>query len=250
MMTMVRLFSAATVVAILALSPVVQAEIITLEAVQDATIINKPSTGRDTTTDGNNLEIRKNGSNDRQEVLYQFDLSNLPGEITAAHIELYDLNGGTAAFGTVHYFATPDPNATNEQLTVLNANDDVAFDQDGMHEEYITFNTYSNAVNGDYWTEQPGATMALNIGADNTAGQYYASADADETGLVILNAAKDNPGYIILLGWDSVSSRTFSDREGGHAPRLVLTAVPEPGTLVLLAGGLVCLAATLRGRRE
>lgn len=252
-MTLVRLcIFAASVAAILIVSPVVQAETITLDAVQDTTLIEAPSTERDTPHDDSKIVISSiNKTTDRAMALFQFDLSGLPGEITAAHIELYDLgtSGYTTAFVTRHYILTPSAGATDEELVVLNAGNDVAFDKDGMHEEYCTYNTYTGATGGGHWSESS-SYIAQSIAADNSVG-YYSSPDfnTNQTMLDLLNENRTGKGYVIILGYRNASKRIFDDREGDYAPRLVVDAVPEPGTFVLLAG-LGCLAALLRGRKE
>jgi hypothetical protein len=235
-----------------ALSTAVQAEIITLEAVQDSVISNKPNTTRDTLGDDQGLRIANISISDRTDVLYQFDLSDVSQEIISAHIELYDTGNGTqgsSAFSATHYILTPDDEATDEQLTVTNSSTNVGLDQDGMHEEYMTFNVYYNAgsTHGGYWIESAG-TMPISIAADNTTGEYYASDDADTTGLDVLNENRTGKGYVILAGWHSTNSRVFSDRESGHAPRLVIETIPEPASVILIAMGL--LGMVWYGRRR
>lgn len=251
-MTSARLFFvAASIAALLTASAVVQAETITLDAVQDS-YIRSYSTYANSTYDNLGVRISNSSSSDRSIGLYQFDLSGLSGDILSAHVELYDLGTGGAqssAFAVVHYIVTPDVGATNEELTVLNSNNGVAFDEDGMHEEYATYNAYAAAVDtSGYWNESPTSSMRMDIAANNEVG-YYNSVDADEDALTLLNANKNDKGYVVLLGWRTTGKRLFDDREGGYAPRLVVDVVPEPGTFVLLAG-LGCLAAMLRGRKE
>jgi hypothetical protein len=225
------------------------AETITLDAVQDAACGERPTSNRPLNFDGAQLPISNVGTSDRWFSLYQFDLSDLPGEITSAHIELYDLATSSVqnlAFNSDQYIVTPNPNATDDQLVVAGVGGN-AFDKDGMHETAMSYTAYVNrgATN---WVEST-PVMALTLGANNAAG-WCSSASADSAMLDVLNANRTGKGYAVVLGYRGAagSKRIFDDSEGGHAPRLVVDCIPEPGTLVLLATG--CLGLFLCARRK
>jgi hypothetical protein len=236
-----------------AICTVVQAETITLDAVQDTKCVyydNGSSAGRSLNYDGQQLWVGRITTPARyyDYSIYQFDLSSLPGEITSAHLELYDTatsSWQTDAFSMENYVVTPKEGLTDAELEVVGYNDGLAFDKDGMHEEYMTCNAYSSAANVN-WMESS-TVMALNIDPNTTAG-WYSSADADSGLLADLNTNRTGKGYAVVLGWYITGGglRVFDDIEGGHAPRLVVDCVPEPGTLVLLAAGCVGLLLCAR----
>jgi hypothetical protein len=253
-MTMARWLFAASVVAMLSVSALVQAETITLDAVQDASCGERPSTNRGLNFDGQKTPISNVGTSDRWFALYQFDLSQLSGDITSAHIELYDLGTGgyqTLAFNSDQYIVSPKAGATDQQLVFAGVGGN-AFDQNGVHETAIDYTAYVAAVNATtgYWVESS-SVMSLTLPANNAGGQYYASADADATMLGLLNAQRISRGYVVMLGYRGAAGtkRTFDDAEGGHAPRLVVDSVPEPAMLVLLAGMALALAGMRRRSR-
>jgi hypothetical protein len=239
------LFSLGIVLA--AMSTAVQAETITLSAVQDAACGERPTSNRPLNFDGQQLPISNVGTSDRWFSVYQFDLSALPGEITSAHIELYDLGTSSVqnlAFNSDQYIVSPKADATDEQLVVVGVGGANAFDKDGMHETAMSYTAYVAAVNATtgYWRESA-SVMALTLDANNTAG-YYSSANADATMLSTLNDSRTGRGYVVVLGYRGVSGskRIFDDSEGGHAPRLVVDAVPEPGVWILLSLAGLALA--------
>jgi hypothetical protein len=238
---------------LVAISTTVQAETITLNAVQDTKCVyyhDGSTAERSSSHDGQQLWVGRITTPTRyyDYSLYQFDLSSLPGEITSAHLELYDTatsSWQTDAFSMESYVVTP---ADVDDADLIYAGDGGnAFDADGMHEEYMTSNAYGTAAGGN-WKE---SSTVVNhaIDANNEAG-WYSSDDFGSGLLDDLNANRTGKGYAVVLSWYHTGGglRVFDDSEGGHAPRLVVDAVPEPGTLVLLATG--CMALLLCVRRK
>ncbi|MCC7474407.1 MAG: hypothetical protein IT425_03360 [Pirellulales bacterium] len=232
-----------------------QAATITLDAVQDTTLNSTSSTTRNTTNDDTDLLTWNKSSSNRRESVFQFDLTSLGSDIiVAAHLEYYDLGTGgaqTTAFANDTYLVYPDAGATAAQLVYLNTGGGTAFDEFGMHEEQLTYNSYAAATGGgatEYWTEAGASSLDLSLAASNAADMYYAGGSADASTLTQLNDAKDDFGYVVVLSWYKTGSRTFDDLEGGHAPRLVVETIPEPSTagVLLLASVLGALASARR----
>jgi len=250
-MIMPRLFFAASVVAVLTVPLAVQGETITLEAVQDVrcpAYENGGTACRTQNFDGQGVWVGKITTTPRwyDFSIFQFDLSSLPGPVTSARVELYDL--GTSNWqGTKCdidlYLVSPKEGLTDEELIVAGTGGN-AFDGDGTHEEYMTYSAYGAAANVK-WMESS-TVMDLDLAAGNGGDQYYASTNADSGLLDVLNANRTGKGYAVVLAYyvNSGEFRKFDDREGGHAPRLVVDAIPEPATLVLLAGLGFALACT------
>ena len=242
------------------------ADIITLGAVEDANIIDRPSAGgqRDTPDNGSLLQVRNGGSNsttgDRRYALFQFDLSSIAGPnytIVGAHYELFDTGTGgaqTATFTNDNYLVFPDAGSTPSELTYLNAATDVAFDASGMHSANVTYNSYA-AATGDtateFWTELSVPSMAMTLAADNAVG-YQPSGAADAATLTLLNTLKDDVGFAIFLNWRLAGFRTFGDIESGNAPQLVLDVaiVPEPTAFSLLGMSVIGLGFVRSRRRK
>jgi hypothetical protein len=244
-----KLFLLSLGIILAAMSTAVLAETITLSAVQDDACCERPSGNRGLNYDGSQLPISNIGTSDRWFSLYQFDLSGLPGQITSAHIELYDLATSSVqnvAFNSDQYIVSPDPNATDDQLVVAGVGGANAFDKAGIHETAMSYTAYVGR--GTHWIEST-PVMALTLAANNAAG-WYSSANADSAMLDVLNANRTGKGYAVVLGYRGAagSKRIFDDSEGGHAPKLVVDCIPEPGTLVLLATG--CLGLFLCVRRK
>lgn len=237
-----------TLLAVAALGVVqpAQATMMTFNAAQDATITDRPTTGRNTPDNGTTLIVREGGTTDRKEALFQFDLSSIAGPgfvIVGAYYQLYD-TGTDAAQGADFvndaYLVHPDAGATPAELTYLNSGGSVALDLAGIHADNVTYNAYAAAVGG-FWTEAGASSINLSLAAGNAGDQYYDSNSADPATLALMNAIKDNYGQLIVLNWRGAGSRTFASSEGGHAPVLVLdvNVVPEPSTMLLLAAGAV-----------
>lgn len=200
-----------------------------LSSVQDAAFIGSPSSGRDSTNNGNGLRI--SNVDGQSNVLVQFDLSALSGEtITGARIEYYDLGTSTsqnASFSSTTHFIHPDlaALANPNSLIYNNSNGQVAFDIDGMRQDNLTYNSIygaGGAVPGN-WIESPAASLNLALSANNAGNRYYSSGAANSSTLDFLNTANTEVGYAIVLNWRGSGVRVFSDLEAGFAPRLILT---------------------------
>jgi hypothetical protein len=251
-------FAAAMITIAIAMRPAMAATI-SLPAVQDSLI---RSGGSAANTNYNSDLLMVQGNN---HALFQFDLSSLGPNtlITGAHLELYPTAPSNVIHAIQMYLVFPEAGADDLDLVQVGPNRDtsvtVAFDKDGMHQEYVSYNSYSDAVgNSGSWVESSRqASLEFPAGPEvdgtyqgNTI--YYAGNSADSGVLDILNEAKDGPGYIIVLAWRNGSaSAIFSSIEDGNPPRLVLetsTQVPEPLTYTLL--GLGGLGLMVLGRRR
>jgi hypothetical protein len=248
------------------------AALVTLNAVQDTFIIDRPSNAgqRDSTNNGTLLTNWNNNSSNstngrRRELLYQFDLSSIsPSDtIISANLKYYDtgLGGpnGTAdqanPFVNDTYFVTRRAGLTDAQVEVLNSTSNVAFDKFGMHEAAVTYNSYATgAVGGgtsSKWIEIATPSLNLSLAANNATSQYHSGGLADAGTLGSLNSIKNDYGYLIVLSWLPAANqfRTFGDIESGNPPQLVLDVVPEPGSMLLMALAGAGMCVTVAGRR-
>jgi hypothetical protein len=271
-MSKTRLGLMAWVAAVCSAAGPVDAAIVTLNAVQDTFIVDRPSSAgqRDSTNNAALLSIWNNGSSNstsgrRREVLFQFDLSSLgPSDtIVAAHLKYYDtgLGGPNGVsdqgnpFVNDTYFVTRRSGLTDAQVVVLNSASNTAFDKDGMHEEAVTYNSYATgAVGGgtsSKWVEIPVASMNLSLAANNATLQYHDGGAADVGALSSLNSIKNDYGYVMVLSWLPAAGqfRTFGDKESGNPPQLVLNIVPEPESIVLTGFAITVLTVASLGRR-
>ncbi len=238
MMRIPRLLFAGLAGATLALAtqPAMAAEY-TLSAVQDTSITQDPAASRTLTDNGTGLKVRRNTNADRAAALIQFDLSGVSGIITEAYIQYYDTGEGGLQgnpFTNDTYLVYPKPDATPEQLVYESSPGVIAFDQHGMHQAAVTYNSYGAAVSpaNGFWIESPPvSSLNLSLDANNPINTYFAGGLADSSVLAGLNAAKDNLGYIIVLSWygPNGSVRLFDDIEGGNPPQLVLTTAELTG---------------------
>lgn len=257
--------------AVLVLAQSANAAIITLNAVQDSSITDRPSSAgqRDINNNGLLLPVWNNNSSNstngrRSEVIFQFDLSGLaPGStIVDAHLEYYDTgNGGpngvsdqASAFVNDTYMVMRNLAKSDADVVVLNSASNVAFDKDGLHETNVTYNAYSAAANtlvdgAKRWLETSASSMNLSLASNNAGSQYWAAGSADASALNLLNTAYTAQGYVVFLSWlpPAGQYRTFGDKESGNPPKLVLNVVPEPASIVL---AVVAMGATIAvGRR-
>lgn len=253
-----------------------------LSAVQDTTIIERPSnTGQqNSTNDGTLLKVWNNGISNatngrRSQAVFQFDLTSIgPAyNIVAAHLEYYDTGDGdyngsqASAFQNDTYLIRVLGNGTDDDKKVLNgAGGPVAFDKDGMYEENVTYTTYNGTAittpktsvrtNPEWnWLEGGFPSMDLILPANNASG-YHAAGAADASALAALNEENVNQGYVIFLSyWNvgtNITGRTFGDHESGNPVRLVLEVelVPEPATVWLMCLGGIGLLVGDRGRNR
>jgi hypothetical protein len=262
-----RLFVAASF--ILAAAGTANAAIVTLNAVQDTFIIDRPSAAgqRDSTNDGTLLTNWNNGSNNttsgrRRELIFQFDLSGISptDTIVAANLKYYDtgLGGPNGAsdqanpFVNDTYFVTRRAGLTDPQVEVLNSANNIAFDKFGMHEDNVTYNSYATGAvgggTGSKWLEIATSSLNLSLAANNATSQYHDGGAADAGTLSSLNSLKNDYGYLMVLSWLPASNqfRTFGDIESGNPPQLVLDVIPEPSSYVLAGIALIGLVVAQR----
>lgn len=259
-----RVLFAAVVAATFATAEYSSAAMVTLNAVQDSTIRERPSSQGTVNQNGLGLSTHQGGSNattgDRANAIFQFDLSGLgSATIVGAHVEYYDAGAGpdqASPFFNDTYLVYPDsPSKTPAELTYAGDGGN-AFDQYGMHQQYITQSSYAVATGDgatEHWTEAPAASLDLTLDPNNALDVYHAGGSADAGVLAMLNAAKDDFGYVMVLSYRKSAGglRTFGDIESGFAPRLVLETIPapipEPSTYALL--GLGCIGFLALRRR-
>jgi hypothetical protein len=264
--------------AVIALNGAAVDAAIMLNAVQDTTIIERPTASQNATNDGTLLQVWNNASTNatsgrRREAIFQFDLSSVgPAfNIVAAHLEYYDTglgdyNGSQAsAFQNDTYLIRIHGSGTDDDKKVVNNLGNVAFDKDGMYEENVTYNTYNGTTvatpktsirtNPEWnWTEAGFPSMDLVLLADNAVG-YHSAGAADAAALAALNNENANRGYVIFLSyWNgsaNATGRTFGDHESGNPVRLVLEVepVPEPAMVWLAILGGIGLLVRYRGNK-
>jgi hypothetical protein len=227
------------------------AALVTLNAVQDTFIVDRPSNSgqRDSTNDGQLLTNWNNGSNNsssgrRREVIFQFDLSGIsPSDtIASAYLSYYDTGAGgpngptdqNSPFVNDTYFVTRRAGLTDAEVEVL------------------TYNAYATgAVGGggsSKWLEIATPSLNLSLAANNATSQYHNTGLADLAALNSLNTLKNDYGYLMVLSWLPASGqfRTFGDLESGNPPQLVLDVVPEPSSYVLAGIALIGLMVAQR----
>ncbi|NQU23912.1 MAG: PEP-CTERM sorting domain-containing protein [Candidatus Nealsonbacteria bacterium] len=206
-------------------------------------------------SDIRNLAVKwDDRNNDHMRFTYiKFDLSPYQGtDLASASLDLTTHSGGHGA-NFVYRLWGLDPDAgghTWTESTITGANRPAAISivggVGGQNYAYVDESqTFGNQALLTFFLADPAVTEVLTVG------------DGDDNFLSFLNVAKEQNGGAVtfILHKDRHSTNDvgyFHSKEdpSQRGPRLNVTTVPEPSTIILLAIGAVGLAAYGRRRRK
>lgn len=142
----------------------------------------------------------------------EWDISGVTSAITAAHVELYDIN-------YTHY---GDFQQSASLLSPAGISD-------------LTWNKQANYTK----------TALESLGSLTTTGNstWIATAGASTSDLATLNTLRTGSGKVTMLLTASAGERDWGDGYHGFAARLVVDTVPEPASITLLAAAVIGLLA-------
>lgn len=199
--------------------PQARAETVVLNAVQD-TYIRSGTANR-----GLNFNVDESGLGTHSIIiggnrfgLFQWDLSSVTENITAAHIEFY---------------ASNDPDGDNIgqtiNLTSYLVTPPAGVGGSGLDETTMTYTIYTGDVNDhEVALESLGFLMQEGLGADGV-NKYYATQAASAADISLLNERRTRPSgeqYAFIFFQTAGGFRWFNGHEDGNAARLVLTTGP------------------------
>jgi hypothetical protein len=154
-----------------------------------------------------------------------FDLSGLPGPITSAQLQLF--NPGPPLSG----YSSPNPFQTFTLFDVTTPISTLEASQSGRTDIFADLGTGS--------TGTPFGAQIVSAADDGN----FVTINLNPAGLAALNAAEGKQiafgGAITDLDSRTVDEYIFGHSGGPGTVRLVVTAIPEPASLILMGTGLV-----------
>lgn len=206
------------------------ASTMTLDATSDV-FIREKDPYKDTTYTDDGVSVWSSqsypGESYKRRGAIEFDLNDVTQEITGAYLKLYAIDSTVNDTAVVQTAASLHVHGTLDSMTWNN------------------MGTYTDPPGGTGATDLESLGY-FNIAENQPRGQYYSSANASANDLVELNAMRtstEKKFTLFLLNQSGSGVRDWADAGNGEVAQLVVTTIPEPSTIILLAIGSVSLMA-------
>jgi len=172
---------------------------------------------------------------------FSFDLSSFTGTATSVKVDL-------------EFLAT----STTDYAFELWAIDEGGTNDEFFDESVLTFDnsnhtsTLLEANSEGSLDRSSGVTLVGSLDPTSYGTISFDSSDSSGSGLLsFINADTNNRATFVIYSTFTTggSSAEFATKENTTNPAPTLTVIPEPGTLSLMAGGLVLALGFLRRRK-
>lgn len=198
-------------------------------------------------------EVRGENTNLARKAYYKFDLSGVAEGQTVDSATLtfyFQTNGLDTGAAVVHGFG----------IYGITSGDDGWSGTDLTWNNSLAGGDYAYLGNVDHRSSVAGASTVL-LGTFTHTGQTTAGLQMTVSGEALvnfLNTRSEATGLatFAIVGYDGVNEArsvhyiaTGNPIQAGYAPTLTMTTVPEPTSIMLVAGGIAALVARKRSRK-